>query len=76
MADQLKADDVEVGYHPDGFRIDKTASPMNRYTQWRIDPDGRWANPKPVCFHSLPEAGWIKVERFHWDEPPQANDKP
>jgi hypothetical protein len=47
--------EIEVGFHPDGYRIDKIATPMNRYTQWQLLPDGRCRNPKPVCFDSLPK---------------------
>ena len=61
-----KAEEVKTGYQPDGYRIDKTASPMNRYTKWEINSDGKWINPKPVCFDSMPEEGWIKVEGFNW----------
>lgn len=61
-----KAEAINTGYHPGGYRIDKTASPMNRYTQWEIDSDGKWVKPKPVCFHALPEQGWITVEKFEW----------
>lgn len=64
----LQADEVTVGYHPAGFRIDRTATPMHRYTQWRILDDGCWVDPRPVCFHALPEKGWIPVERFAWAE--------
>ena len=56
--------DIEIGYHPDGYRIDKTASAMNRYTQWNISPEGEWENCKPVCFHSLPEDGWMRTDGF------------
>ncbi len=68
MADTLRADEVEVGYHPDGYRIDKTASLLNYYTKWTVSAEGRWGNPEPVCFHSLPESGWIVCDRFVWDE--------
>lgn len=67
MAITYKANEIDIGYHPEGYRIDKTASPMNRYTQWEIDSDGKWMNPKPVCFDSMPEDGWIKVEKFNWN---------
>lgn len=63
----FKAEEVYIGFHADGYRIDKTASPMNRYTQWEIDADEEWKHPKPVCFHALPEDGWLKVEKFEWD---------
>jgi len=66
MNETHKAEDIKTGYHPGGFRIDKTASPINRYTKWDIAPDGSWTNLKPVCFHSLPEDGWIEVESFDW----------
>jgi hypothetical protein len=62
------AEEVTTGYHPRGYRIDKTASPMNRYTQWEIDPDGTWVKPKPVCFHALPEDGWATVDKFEWGD--------
>ena len=62
------AEEVTTGYHPRGHRIDKTATPMNRYTQWKIDSAGKWMNAKPVCFHSLPEDGWITVDKFEWDD--------
>ena len=59
---------IEVGYHPNGYRIDKTASAMNRYTQWNIALDNKWSNPKPVCFDSLPPDGWIKSQGFDWND--------
>jgi hypothetical protein len=40
---------------------------MNRYTKWEILPGNRWACPTPVCFHSLPERGWFKKDRFNWN---------
>ena len=64
----FKAVYTNIGYHPEGYRIDKTASAINRYTQWDISPDDKWNNPKPVCFHSLPEDGWFKVNGFNWDD--------
>jgi hypothetical protein len=66
--DGFTAKDIDIGYHPDGYRIDKTASAMNRYTQWEISADGRWQNSRPVCFDSLPEDGWLKADRFNWDD--------
>ncbi len=63
-----RAEEVNIGYHPDGYRIDKTASPMNLYTIWEILDDGEWINPKPTCFDSMPEVGWIKVEKFDWND--------
>ena len=67
MSKTYKAKDINVGYHPDGYRIDKTAGPINRYTKWDIAPDGLWINLKPVCFDSMPEDSWIRVNRFNWD---------
>jgi hypothetical protein len=61
------SNEIDVGFHPDGYRIDKTALPMNRYTKWQVIPGKRWCNPKPVCFDSLPQNGWIKVDKFDWD---------
>ena len=60
--------DIHIGYHPDGYRIDKTADPMNRYTRWEIRPDGTWVSPKAVSFHALPETGWRKADGFDWKE--------
>ena len=66
VAKAYQACEVDVGYHPEGYRVDKTASPMNRYTRWEVKPDGKWVNPKPVCFSSMPASGWIKVRQFDW----------
>lgn len=68
MAQAFKANEIEIGYHPDGYRIDKTASPMNRYTKWDVSAEGRWSEPEPVCFDSLPQDGWLKIEGFNWEE--------
>ncbi len=68
MQQVSKATAVEIGYHPQGYRIDKTASPLNRYTRWEIDARGEWIKPSPVCFDSLPEDGWIKSKGFDWGE--------
>jgi len=65
----LNAKDVTVGFHPDGYRIDKTASSMNRYTMWQILQGNQWRNPKPVCFDSLPQQGWIATDKFDWGKP-------
>jgi len=73
MEQTFEARDVDIGYHPQGYRIDKTASPMNRYTRWSIAPDGRWVDPEPVCFDSMPQEGWLKAERFSWDAPGTTN---
>jgi len=64
MVDLNRAEDIQVGYHPDGYRIDKKADPIDWYTQWEVTRDNEWKNPKAVCFHSLPESGWIKVDKF------------
>jgi hypothetical protein len=63
-----EATEIEVGFHPDGYRIDKTASAMNRYTKWEIHEGDQWSHPKPVCFDELPASGWFKTNRFDWDE--------
>jgi len=63
----LEASEVRVGFHPDGFRIDKTANAINRYTQWKIKSGNLWRSPKPVCFHSLPLSGWIAADKFDWE---------
>ncbi len=67
MCNLLEVNEVTVGFHPSGYRIDKGASAMNRYTKWRIDR-GHWCEPRAVCFHSLPTDGWIAVDKFDWDE--------
>jgi hypothetical protein len=67
MEQTFDAREIRVGFHPDGFRIDKTASAMNRYTKWQTKLGDRWRNPKPVCFDSLPQQGWLAVDRFDWD---------
>ena len=68
MEKTFKAADIDVGYHPDGFRMDKTASPMNYYTKWDISEDGIWHNPKPVDYGDFPEDGWRKADGFDWDD--------
>ena len=68
MKQTFKATEIKVGFHPDGYRIDKTASPMNRYTKWDILQGNRWCNPKPVCFDSLPQQGWVAKDKFDWDK--------
>lgn len=65
MEQTFNAEQITVGFHPDGYRIDKTASPMNRYTKWRILPGNQWRDPVPVCFDSMPEKGWIVKEKFN-----------
>ena len=54
----LKARDIQIGFHPEGYRIDKTAAPMDLYTKWQITREGKWINPKPTCFDSMPQKGW------------------
>jgi len=66
MEQTFKATEINVGFHPDGYRIDKTASPINLYTKWEISENGKWQNSKPVDFGVLPEEGWIKAEGFDW----------
>ena len=66
MAKTYKASEIETGYHPEGYRIDRTASPMNFYTRWQISEDGVWHSPKPVDFDVFPEDGWIKAGSFDW----------
>jgi hypothetical protein len=61
--------EIDIGFHSDGYRIDKTASPINRYTKWDILQGYHWRNPRPVCFESLPETGWIAVDKFDWNRP-------
>jgi len=68
MEQTLDAREVRVGFHPDGYRIDKTASAMNRYTKWQTKPGDRWRNPEPVCFDSLPQQGWLAIDKFDWDK--------
>ena len=64
MDKTYKASEIQIGFHPDGYRIDKTAEPINFYTKWEITPEKKWINPKPTCFHSLPQEGWYKKEIF------------
>ena len=58
---------IDVGFHPDGYRIDKTASPIGPYTKWEIHSDCQWRNPQTVHFEELPLDGWIKTDKFVWD---------
>lgn len=69
METMLDVTEVVVGFNPSGYKIDKTASPMNRYTKWQIVPGSGWCNPKSVCFDSLPKKGWIAKDKFDWDKP-------
>jgi hypothetical protein len=63
MDKTCKAKDIKIGFHPEGYRIDKTASPMDFYMKWEITPEGEWINPKPTCFDSMPQEGWYREER-------------
>jgi len=69
MEQTFYAEQISVGFHPDGYRIDKTASPMNLYTKWEILPGNQWHNPEPVCFDTLPKEGWFAKDRFDWNKP-------
>ncbi|HIJ72292.1 MAG TPA: hypothetical protein HPP87_13200 [Planctomycetes bacterium] len=68
MTKTYEVGDIDIGYHPAGYRIDKTASPMNLYTKWKVTDDGRWHSPRPVDFAELPQNEWIKAERFDWSD--------
>ena len=68
MEQTFNSTEIQIGFHPDGYRIDKTVSAMNRYTKWEILQGNHWCNPKPVCFDSLPEQGWFKEDKFDWDQ--------
>jgi len=69
MEQTLNAEQITVGFHPDGYRIAKTASPMNRYTKLEILSGNKWCNAEPICFDSLPQEGWFAKDRFDWDKP-------
>lgn len=64
MDKTYSASDIQKGYHPDGYCIDKTASPVNFYTKWEITSEKKWINRQPSCFHSMPQEGWYKSESF------------
>ena len=74
MEQTLNAEQITVGFHPDGYRIDKTALAMNRYTKWQIATGNKWCNPEPVCFDALPYQGWFAKDRFDWDKPNVTED--
>ena len=74
MEQALNAEQITVGFHPNGYRIDKAASAMNRYTKWQIVTGNKWCNPEPVCFDSLPQQGWFAKDRFDWDKPNVTED--
>lgn len=67
MEQIFKAAEINIGFHPAGYRTDKTASPMNKYTKWDTCPGNHWCNPELVCFDSLPQQGWFAKDRFDWD---------
>jgi hypothetical protein len=60
--------EINIGFHPAGFRIDKTTSPINFYTKWQISDEGRWCNCKPVDFDVMPTKGWLKCDGFDWEK--------
>lgn len=62
MKQSFEASEIKKGYHPEGYRIDKTSSPLDFYTKWEITPGGKWINAKPTCFHSMPQEGWYKTD--------------
>lgn len=62
MQRTFKANEIEIGYRPSGFKIDRTASPMDRYTRCDIDGKGNWHNCVPVRFDEMPTDGWINYE--------------
>ena len=61
MEKTYKVKEINIGFHPDGFRIDKTTSPINFYTKWQISDDGQWHSCRPVDFDVLPLEGWIST---------------
>jgi len=67
MDQTFKATEIDIGFHPDGYRIDKTSSPMNIYTKWEISASNQWHSPRAVCFDSMPQEGWFKQDKFDWD---------
>jgi hypothetical protein len=69
MEQTFNAEQIIVGFHPDGYRIAKNASSMNLYTKWEIFPGNKWHNPESICFDSLPQEGWFAKDRFDWDKP-------
>jgi hypothetical protein len=68
MRKTYKLKEIDKGFHPKGFRVDKTTSPINFYTKWRISDDGRWCDCKPVDYDALPPEGWLKSEGFDWEK--------
>jgi hypothetical protein len=68
MERTFNAEKINVGFHPAGYKIDKTATPMNRYTKCDILPGNHWCNPKPVCFDSLPQQRCLTKDKFNWNK--------
>jgi len=68
MTETYPKEEVNIACHPSGYRIDKTASPINFYTRWKVDEKGRWRECEPVDFADLPRQGWIKSKGFNWNE--------
>ena len=68
MEQTFEANEISIGFHPDGYKIDKTVEPLQRYTKWQVSQSNRWSNPRPTSFHKMPRFGWIKKDRFDWDK--------
>ena len=64
MKKTFNASVIKKGFHPEGYRIDKTSSPLDFYTKWEITPEGKWTNQKPTCFDSMPQKGWFQTDLF------------
>ena len=62
MQQTFQSHEIEIGYHPSGYKIDKTASPLERYTRYDIDENDNWYNCVPVRFDEMPSDGWIKFD--------------
>ena len=58
---------ITIGFHPEGYKIDRIASPIGPYTRWKVEAGCVWYNPKPVLFEELPLDGWIKTDEFDWE---------
>jgi len=63
MSETFTAREIKMGFHPEGYYINKNTSPMDFYTKWQITPEGKWIEPKPTCFDSMPQQGWYKGEK-------------
>ena len=68
MDKTFNASEIIKGFHPEGYRIDKTASPMDYYTKWEITPEGKWVGMKATCFDSMPQTGWHKTDTFNGEQ--------